>query len=364
MKMDELKNYIEKNSIVDGVLEELKKAKLPLVIFGAGDRANYLYRYLKKSSIGVDAIVVNAPYWKSEILLDDMLVEKYETILEKYPKINIILGISGALLKGRDLFNSPNVNKVYALSVGVMDDYLLEYAFFIEHYAILQDFYKSLADNLSQKLLVAHINGRITGKDIDFDLAPYRDPEYFFAEFMKDQMEFIVDGGAFIGDTVEEYKAKISAEKFRGSRMYCFEPDQDNYRKLIERYGKSDNVSCYNLGLWHDEDELCFNNVGGEAGAILQDGNCKIKVNSMDNVLKDNKVTFIKMDIEGSELEALKGAQKIIRQQKPTLAICVYHKKADLLTIPQYIHSLVPEYKFYLRTHSAMPTELVLFAIM
>lgn len=74
-------------------------------------------------------------------------------------------------------------------------------------------------------------------------------------------------------------------------------------------------------------------------------------------------ITFIKMDIEGSELEALKGAKETIKQFKPKLAICVYHKKEDLLEIPQYILSLNPGYKLFLRNAASIPTDVVLYAL-
>lgn len=75
------------------------------------------------------------------------------------------------------------------------------------------------------------------------------------------------------------------------------------------------------------------------------------------------KVTFIKMDIEGAELESLKGAQKVIQRDKPKLAICIYHKPEDMVELPLYIKELVPEYKFYIRHHSNFINETVLYAI-
>ena len=72
---------------------------------------------------------------------------------------------------------------------------------------------------------------------------------------------------------------------------------------------------------------------------------------------------MIKMDIEGAELDVLYGAKETIRRYKPLLAVCVYHKRDDLLTIPQYIKSIVPEYKLFLRAYERMATEVVLYAV-
>ena len=74
------------------------------------------------------------------------------------------------------------------------------------------------------------------------------------------------------------------------------------------------------------------------------------------------RVDFIKMDIEGSELEALKGAKNTIKRHKPRLAICIYHKIEDFYTIPKYIKELVPEYKLYVKHHTDREWETVLYA--
>ena len=82
----------------------------------------------------------------------------------------------------------------------------------------------------------------------------------------------------------------------------------------------------------------------------------------MDDLIKE-RVTFIKMDIEGAELEALKGARNIITKYRPKLAICLYHKPEDIITIPKYIKSLLPEYKLYVRHYSNNTGEFVLYAV-
>lgn len=81
-------------------------------------------------------------------------------------------------------------------------------------------------------------------------------------------------------------------------------------------------------------------------------------------MLLEQKVTFIKMDVEGAELEALKGAEATIKRDKPRCAICVYHKPEDIDTITEYLHKLVPEYKFYMRHYSLCDYETVLYAVL
>ena len=84
----------------------------------------------------------------------------------------------------------------------------------------------------------------------------------------------------------------------------------------------------------------------------------------LDSLLRHEKVSFIKMDIEGSELEALKGAQTIIKEQRPKMAICVYHKIEDLWKIPLFLHKINPEYKIYIRHHAKFwVSETVCYAI-
>jgi FkbM family methyltransferase len=100
-----------------------------------------------------------------------------------------------------------------------------------------------------------------------------------------------------------------------------------------------------------------------EARRTPNDGETFTK--KIDDVVKENKLErldFIKMDIEGSELAALKGAESSIRKYKPKLAISIYHKPDDFITIPNYINSLNLGYKFSLKHATIYGQETVLFA--
>lgn len=117
-------------------------------------------------------------------------------------------------------------------------------------------------------------------------------------------------------------------------------------------------------GAWSKKERLYFSDEN-ECGMITgKPSDIYIDCDSIDNMVdSDEKVTFIKMDIEGAELEALKGAVDTIKRCHPKLAICVYHKREDLITIPQFIKSIDKSYKLYLRAHYPYVSETVLYAI-
>ena len=69
------------------------------------------------------------------------------------------------------------------------------------------------------------------------------------------------------------------------------------------------------------------------------------------------------MDVEGSELSALRGGQETIKKHRPILAVCLYHKGEDLYEIPLYLRDLLSDYHYFIRKYSQHPFELVLYAV-
>ena len=116
-------------------------------------------------------------------------------------------------------------------------------------------------------------------------------------------------------------------------------------------------------GVYSDDKRISFLNVGGGTSCICDNSEDVIDVRKLDTILSDENVTFIKMDIDGAELDALKGAKAIIQKNKPKLAISIYHKPEDIIEIPLLLHEILPEYKFYIRHYSIYSVETVLYAI-
>ena len=112
----------------------------------------------------------------------------------------------------------------------------------------------------------------------------------------------------------------------------------------------------------YDNNSKLYFSSNSSSTKISNDGDIEVDVIKLDDFFKAHEApTFIKMDIEGAELAALKGCAETISRYKPKLAICVYHKPEDIFEIPEYILSLNPDYKMYLRHYTNLVNETVLY---
>lgn len=191
--------------------------------------------------------------------------------------------------------------------------------------------------------------------------------QYFDLPFLyHEEDEVFVDAGGYDGMTSIRFAEWAKTFK----HIYIFEPDQNNFilcKNNIEKENLADVVTMYNKGCWSKSATLHFNSYGNQLSYVCEDedaGSEQIEVVGIDEILNGERATFIKMDIEGTELEALKGAEKTIRMWKPKLAICVYHKPEDIIMISKLILDFNPAYKLYLRHYSYLDfAESVLYAI-
>lgn len=152
--------------------------------------------------------------------------------------------------------------------------------------------------------------------------------------------------------------------KGKCKKIFAFEPDINNCQVCKKNFEESCPVEYHleTAGLWSEKTVLKF--VEEDCGShINEKGTVEVPTVNIDEVVGDSKVTFIKMDIEGAELEALKGASKTIQVNKPRLAICLYHKAEDIIEIPKYIKELVPEYKLFIRHYYPYFFDTVLYAV-
>lgn len=187
--------------------------------------------------------------------------------------------------------------------------------------------------------------------------------QYFsLPEITWEEDEVFVDCGAFDGETTLQFIEYCEKAGQSYDRIFCFEPDSSNFGKTSNALAGVRDVTLIYAGVGEVGAVKKFS-ACGSASFFGEAGTEEVQVVSLDQMLGDEKVTFIKMDIEGSELSALKGASRIIKMQKPKLAICIYHKHEDIWEIPDAIWSLCPEYNLFLRHYTDNHNETVLYAI-
>jgi FkbM family methyltransferase len=225
-----------------------------------------------------------------------------------------------------------------------------------------------LCDELSKQTLFAVLTHHLdNNREHLLGINRAYDAHYFRSglfELRRD--EIFVDCGAAVGETVDHF-LEITEEQF--SELHAFEPDSNNFAQLSERIARYrnqpffKNIFLHNQATGDADRKVAFEHGGGEGSRVVDaaEGQAGMDLVRLDVALR-NGATFLKLDIEGHELAALHGAEQIIRECKPRVAVCCYHRDDDLLTIPAYLKSLNPGYQFGLRHCNQVRFDTICFA--
>lgn len=181
-----------------------------------------------------------------------------------------------------------------------------------------------------------------------------------FIECQKEE-EIFVDGGAYDGATTLRFR-EWCGSKFK--KAYLFEPDEANFvncRRNLEAKMPSQEMDMFQMGLSNKKELLSFES-HADSSRVSQTGDQTVKVDALDHLITDD-VTFLKLDVEGAECQALIGAEQLIKRCKPKLAVCLYHKPEDIWEIPMLILKFNPDYKFYIRHYTMLQYETILYAM-
>lgn len=368
-----IREYLEKK---DGVTEYLLKCKSiaenagTIFLFGSAKGGEKVFHFLQKYRfenkityvVDNDTMKQGKKFYGIEIISADEMQSK----LLKYDAPIIIIASGSAHIIREQLIN-----------MGIADNLIFEfvftnlqtdptpYTFFMNHINELDRTYDLLSDKRSKDVYLGLVNYKISCDPTYLaNIADSEEDQYFDRELIKIRdEECFVDCGAYIGDTLDEFlKRTISFGKY-----YCFEADKAIYQVLESHVNELEisDVELYNIGCWNRGGYLVFDSKGSGSSRIggVETGE-NIKVEALDKVLTEKKVTFVKMDIEGAEQEALYGMKDIIKKQKPILAISIYHSLEDFMEIPKIIHDMNSEYKIYIRHYRKLSdSETVCYAI-
>lgn len=351
-------------SIVEIGIQELKSSSLPTVFYGAGGYARKIFNYLKKFDIYPDAAFVDSNFSEGEVAFEpgfSIKVFHIDDILKKYTQGFNIVTAHQEPAKSRYLGERlPQIDHCFEFESAAFP--LWPWQFLIDNAEALQNSFMMLEDEISRKTFINFIKQKISG-DFHYSQAVFQPNKYIPRDIIQlHDKEVIVDGGAFTGDTAKLFIDYVG----NFQQLFCFEPDPHNYQLLtqnINSYNKP--ISCHNCGLSEKDGYIPFSATFDDSSTFANIGaqGCEYaNVKALDN-LDIPAPTFIKLDVEGFELNALSGSKEIISRFKPKLAVCAYHKEDDLITLPKFIKDLNKDYKLYLRKHSYTYDDLILYAI-
>lgn len=216
--------------------------------------------------------------------------------------------------------------------------------------------FENLADEESRKTLLDVLSYRLTANPVFMQDYKVRTDRQYLEDFMEYGDDIFVDAGGFDGDTAESF-SKYSPDY---KKIIIFEPSAHNMAKLRNRIAGIERVEVHPIGLSDKKEKLYFNSALGSACNVDSNGTESIFVDTLDSVVQE-PVTFIKMDLEGWEMQALRGARQHIENNAPKMAIAVYHNAADIRTIYQLVHSLNSRYSTYMRHYTQGWSETVMF---
>jgi FkbM family methyltransferase len=228
----------------------------------------------------------------------------------------------------------------------------------------LRDAMAVLSDDRSKAELLAQVRWRLFG-DFGSLTDPVEEPIYFPSSVgALTSEEVFVDCGAYDGDTLKVF-LNLCGGRFE--KIIAFEPDPNNRARLRQTIAGFPEAVRRRIGIRPEATGAYSRPVKfaatGTVGARIGQGDFEVDCVTLDDALRDEAPTYIKMDIEGAEPEALAGARRILAERAPVLAVCSYHVQNHCWRIPLQIQRTNPEYRIFLRQHIQYVEDLVCYAI-
>lgn len=331
------------------VWDTLKDSDKPLVLYGMGLGAEKIMSELEQRGMRADDIFASDEFVRGHSF-KGYKVLRYSEVCEKYKDFNVVLCFASRIDEVIDrIAEIDGEHTVFAPDVPVAGGGLFTREYITENEEKFEKAYSLLADEESKRVYKDILNFKVSGK-IKYLLSSFCDKSKVYSDILNlNENEEIIDLGAYDGDTIREFTAATGG-KYK--HITALEPDKKSYKKLLKNTDGMKNISTLNMGVWSKRDTLIFDAEAGRNSKLSAEG-VSIEVTDIDSL--NIAPTFIKADIEGSEMKALEGAEKTIKKYLPKLYICAYHRNEDLFALPLKIKELSEKYKIYFRHSKYIP---------
>lgn len=355
-----------KKELYTDIWHYLKNTTKHIVLYGMGDGADKILSVCQMYDIKVDDFFASDEFVRGQFFHGKQVLS-YTDICNKYNKENIIVLLSFASNLENVLNNIKKIAsecELLAPDVPVYGNEIFNYDFYIKNQESIENAEKIFADDESRRVFQNIIKYKLSGK-INYLFECESKEDESFALLGADKFESIADLGAYNGDTIR----KIKSYSKNLTKVTAFEPDKKNYSKLL-KYCESESIKidAYNMGAWSKKESTLFNDSGNRnsslectISSLLKNSEKKVRrhdpveLDTLDNILRGEKVDYIKYDVEGSEREALIGSMTTITMHSPVLLVSAYHKSADIFELPIFISEIYPNCNIYLRKLRYIP---------
>ena len=328
----------------------LKTAQKPIVLYGMGNGADKIINVLNDFGISFHGVFASDGFVRNKIFHGHKICS-YAELKEKYKEMIVLLCFGSE--RPEVLQNIKKIaaeQELYAPDVPVIGGGLFTEEYLKHNKEAFKAVYELLADDLSRKTFENTVLYKLSGK-INYLLECETSVSEPYESFLKlHSNEHFLDLGAYNGDTVADFITRVPSYK----KITAVEPDIKTFKKLQENVKNYNNISAVNMCVSNYVGEAEFGMRGGRNSGVCF-GTTKAQFTTVDALLGGEDVSFIKMDIEGEEKNALQGADGTIVKYKPKMLISCYHRTEDLISLPLEVLRIRQDYKMYMRHFSSLP---------
>ncbi len=341
-------------ALEQSVWTRLQEETRPIVLYGMGDGADKILDRFEALGIAASSVFASDEFVRGHSFRG-FQVQKLSEIVERFGQ-DLVIVIAFASQRAEVLAKMYGLDArfdVVAPDVPVVQGPVFDEAFVCAHQDEMERALDCMADGQSRRVFLDTVRFKLSGKLCYLRASETDKAEIFRAVLHPTEEEHFADLGAYNGDTIREllyYTGGAFAS------ITALEPDRRNFRKLsaFAEQSLSGAVELVQAGAWSEDTVLRFSDRAGRQSRVAARGR-ETQMRALDSVLGGRTCTYLKMDVEGAEREAIQGAAQTIRQYRPKLNIAAYHQSADFFELPLLIHDLCPDYRLYLRHHPYVP---------
>ncbi|MBQ8762532.1 MAG: FkbM family methyltransferase [Clostridia bacterium] len=327
--------------------EKIKESGKPVVIYGMGNGADKVIDELNRLEIPVMGVTASDGFVRGQSFRG-FTVKK----LSDFDGDFIVAVAFASCLPDvmNHIYSLREKYRVLVPCVPVFGDEIFNRDFICRHVNEFNAAYKLFEDE-SKRIFAGCVDFMFGGELEILEMITTEKSEAFENILKLGKAESYLDLGAYRGDTVEEFLCYCGGEY---SDITALEPDRRTFKKLEAYLENIPESTAYQKAVYSENKTLLFSSKAGRQSAVCEKGE-EIDAVCVDGLYSDKKVTYIKMDVEGAEKEAIEGARSALKNQKPKLNIALYHRSRDIFSIPLQLAEINPEYKFFIRRHPYIP---------